>query len=72
MTNVIVGTLLSDGPGRNFLLTMEVLEKINFTTVTKLFDNVMFLLWSNGIRYNEVLVFLSDAAPYMKKAGDTI
>jgi len=67
-----VGTFLSDGPGKIFLLTTEVLEKANYSTITRLFDNAIFLLWPNGIRHNDVLLFLSDAAPYMKKAGDTI
>lgn len=38
ITNVVVGTLLSDGPGKNFLLTTEVLEKANYSTITKLFE----------------------------------
>jgi len=29
-------------------------------------------LWGNGIKHNNVLLFVSDAAPYMKKAGDYI
>jgi hypothetical protein len=72
IANVVVGTLLSDGPGKIFLLTTEVHEKANYSTITKLFDNAMLLLWPNGIRHKDVLLFLSDAAPYMKKAGDTI
>lgn len=44
IANVIVGTLLIDGPGEIFLLTTEVLEKVNFSTIAKLFDNSMFLL----------------------------
>lgn len=32
----------------------------------------MFLLWPDGVRHDDVLLFLSDAAPYMKKAGTTI
>jgi len=47
IANVIVGTLLVDGPGEIFLLTSEVLEKVNFSTIAKLFDKSMFLLWPN-------------------------
>lgn len=72
IANVVVGTVLSDGPGKIFLLTTEVLEKANYSTITKLFDNAMSLLWPNCIRHNDVLLFLSDAAPSMKKTGDTI
>ena len=32
----------------------------------------MFLLWPDGVRHDDVLLFLSDAAPYMKKAGTSI
>ena len=59
IANVIVGTLLIDGPGEIFLLTTEVLEKVNFSTIAKLFDNSMFLLWPDGIQHNNVLLFLS-------------
>lgn len=64
--------MLSDGPGKIFLLTTEVLEKANYSTITKLFDYAMFLLCPNGIRHDDVLLFLSETEPYMKKAGDTI
>lgn len=69
IANVIVGTLLVDGPGEIFLLTFEVLEKGNFSTIAKLFDKSIFLLWPDGIQHNNVLLFLSDAAPYIIKAG---
>jgi len=32
----------------------------------------MFLLWPDGIHHDDVLLFLSDAAPYIVKAGKTI
>lgn len=45
--NVIVGTL-SDGPSKIFLLTTKVLEKINYSIITKLFERK----WPGGIRHN--------------------
>ncbi|KAF0718571.1 DUF659 domain-containing protein, partial [Aphis craccivora] len=72
IANVIIGTLLKDRPGKIYLLNTEVLEKANFSTITKLFDSSMFLLWPDGVRHDDVLLFLSDAAPYTKKAGTTI
>ncbi|XP_025205679.1 uncharacterized protein LOC112601985 [Melanaphis sacchari] len=72
IANVIVGTLLVDEPGDIFLLTSEVLDKVNFSTIAKLFDASMFTLWPDGIRHDDVLLFVSDAAPYMKKAGTAI
>jgi len=38
--------------------------------ISKLFDKT--LLWSDGINYENVLLFVSDAAPYMVKAGGAI
>jgi len=55
-----------------FLLHSEQLEKCNHSTICQLFDGSMNLLWPNGIRHDKVLLFLSDAAPYMVKAGEAI
>jgi len=30
------------------------------------------MLWPQGVKYKEVLLFVSDAAPYMMKAGKAI
>jgi len=49
VANVVIETLLTDGPGKIFLLASIVLEKANHTTVSKLFDNTLFFLWPNGI-----------------------
>jgi hypothetical protein len=53
-----------------FLLRSEVLTKANHSTIAKLFDNSMHLLWPEEVRYDDVLLFLSDAAPYMVKSGN--
>ncbi|KAL4092042.1 hypothetical protein QTP88_026616 [Uroleucon formosanum] len=71
VANVIIGTLNTDAPGKTYLLTTEVLEKANNSTIVKLFDHSMFVLWPNGIRHDDVLLFVTDAAPYMVKAGQT-
>ncbi|XP_022166130.1 uncharacterized protein LOC111041895 [Myzus persicae] len=72
VANVVIGTLQTDQPGKVYLLNTEVLDKANYSTITKLFDKSMFLLWPDGIRHDDVFLFLSDAAPYMIKAGTTI
>jgi hypothetical protein len=68
----IVGTLEVDKPGKINLLNSEVLKKTNYLTITKVFDQSIFLLWLDGIRHNDVLLFLSDATPYMVKTGKTL
>lgn len=72
VANVIIGTLPVDEPGKHFLLASEVLEKANHTTISKLFDKALFSLWPKGIQYDDVILFVSDAAPYMVKAGKSI
>lgn len=72
VANVVIGTLGNDGPGTTMLLNSEVLEKANYSTISKLFDKSLNLLWPEGIQHNSVLLFLSDAAPYMVKAAGAI
>lgn len=72
VANVIVGTLEENNYGKQFLLHVEEMEKANHTTIFKLFDKSMNILWPEGVRHDDVLLFLSDAAPYMVKSGDAI
>lgn len=67
--NVIVGTLENNNENSMFLLTSEVLEKTNHLTICKLFDTSMLLLWPNGVQRDNILLFVTDAAPYMNKAA---
>lgn len=52
VANVIVGTMQSDEPANVFLLTSEVLEKVNYTSICKLFNTSMSLLWPDGLYKN--------------------
>jgi len=72
IANVVIGTLETDGPGQTFLLNSEILTKANHSTIAKLFDNSMHLLWPEEVRHDDVLLFLSNAAPYMVKSGKSI
>ncbi|KAL4126775.1 hypothetical protein QTP88_010984 [Uroleucon formosanum] len=72
VANVIIGVLRTDGPGEIFLLNTEELEKANHQTIFKLFDKSMSILWQQGVHHDNVLLFLSDAAPYMVKSGKVI
>lgn len=38
----------------------------------KLFDKTMCLLYPEGVKHDNILLFVSDAAPYMVKAGKNI
>jgi hypothetical protein len=72
IANVIIGTLEIEHSGSIFLLHSEQLEKTNFSTISKVFDKSMSKLWPNGIQHDHVLLFLSDAALYMKEAGKSL
>jgi len=72
VVNVVVGTLELNGCRKHFLINTEVLEKVNYCTISKLFDRSLQIIWPNGIKHDHVLLLLSDAAPYMVKAGKAI
>jgi len=60
IANVIIGTLSSDNPRKIFLLTSEVSDKANHQTICKLFNSSLFLLWPEGLRRDDVLLFITD------------
>jgi len=67
-----VGVLDSEVPGKVMLVNCEHLEKTNSTTIAQLFDRSMNLIWPQGVEHNNVLLLVSDVAPYMVKAGSAI
>lgn len=50
VVNVIIGILEIDYPGKIMLLISIVLEKVNHSTIAKLFDKSMVLLQSTQFR----------------------
>lgn len=68
--NVVIGIMEPEKPeGSIFLLTSEVLEQTNHTTIARLFNSALSLLWPDGIQHDNILLFLSDGVAYMLKAG---
>jgi Protein of unknown function (DUF 659) len=72
IANTVIGTLELCHPGKDFLLDSTVLEKANSGTIVRCFEQSLSLLWPGGIQRENVLLFLSDAAPYMVKAGKAL
>ena len=70
IANVIIGIL--DFESKMFLLNTQELEKMNHNTSAMLFNDSMSILYPNGIKYENVLLFLTDAASYMIKAAEGI
>jgi hypothetical protein len=69
VANVIVGKLFADRPGDIFLLHSEVLDKLSHITIAILFDSAMKMLWKDEVKRDRILLFVTDAAPYMLKAA---
>lgn len=61
-----------NNPGKIILLNSEVLEKVNHSIIAKLFDRSLFISWPQGILHDNILLFVSDVAPYTVKAGKFI
>lgn len=72
IANVIIGTLEAEQSSKIFLLNTEELEKANFSVVNKLFDKSLSILCPNCVKHNNVLLFLSDAAPCMVRCGQAL
>ena len=72
VANVVVGTLKREQHGEIFLLACEVLERVNNSSIAVVFDNAMNLLWPDKVERENVLLFVSDAAPYMIKAAKAL
>ncbi|XP_055493525.1 uncharacterized protein LOC129698403 [Leucoraja erinacea] len=69
VANVVIGTLEAGQPSQEYLLTSEVLEKTNSSTIAQLFTSALTVLWPEGIKHENVLLFVTNAAPYMKSAA---
>lgn len=69
IVNTIIGTFIQDYRGEIFLINVEELYKANHSTICKAFDKSLFLLWPEGIRHDDVFLFITEAAPYMKKTA---
>lgn len=69
IANVIVGILSSDEETakKMFLLNTTVLNKTNHSTIARVFDDSIKILDEN-FNKDLVLLFVTDAAPYMMKA----
>ncbi|XP_003738015.1 uncharacterized protein LOC100901520 [Galendromus occidentalis] len=69
VVNTIVGVLDSSKASTAFLLDSQVVEKTNHATIAQAFCSALSLLWPDKVNHERVLLFVSDAAKYMKKAA---
>lgn len=66
---VVIGTLSEKAASVPLLLHIDELANVNHSTTAQLVQSALAVLWPNGIRYEQVRLFVTDAAPYMKKAA---
>lgn len=69
IANTIIGILDGTPQSKVFLLNVEQLQKTNSSTVAQAVLNSLSILWPDGIKHEKVLLLVTDAAPYMKKAA---
>lgn len=62
--NIIISTLNAEYLGKIFLFHSNFIEKTNHSTNEKVFNKAMFILWSEGVKYNNVFLFVSDMLFY--------
>ena len=70
--NVIVGPMLPERQGRARLLHASELQAANKFTIAKLINEAMSILWPEGIKYDNVLLRLTDVAAYMLAAAEAL
>jgi len=56
VAHVMIGTLKTNQPEKVYLLNIEILDEANYSIITNVFDQSMFLLWPDGIRHDDVLL----------------
>jgi len=67
--NVLVGVL--DGkPNKPYLISTQFLESTDGKTLLKHMKQGLDILWPNGIRYDDVLLIVTDQAPACITAGE--
>ncbi|KAL4084079.1 hypothetical protein QTP88_029395 [Uroleucon formosanum] len=72
LLSVIIGKLSSEECTKPIVLTVEQLQKANFQTISQLFNDSMSILWPEKIFHEKVLLYVTDAAPYMVKSGEAL
>ncbi|XP_003744201.1 uncharacterized protein LOC100902024 [Galendromus occidentalis] len=72
VAHVIIGALNNNAPGRPYIMNCEIVERTNAHTVATVFYKSVEKLWQNEVRHEKVLLFVSDAAPYMIAAGKSL
>ncbi|XP_044012209.1 uncharacterized protein LOC122855112 [Aphidius gifuensis] len=69
VAHAIIRPLIPDRPGRPRLIHAQCLDAGNGETIRNFVIESLNILWPDGIHYNRVLIYCTDAAPYMMRSG---
>ena len=69
IAHVIAGSMNPGQPSAIFLIDREQLTATNSSTITQLVIASLAQLWPEGVHFDDVLLLVTDAALYMKKAA---
>jgi hypothetical protein len=73
VANVVIGSLNTDSNKcKRFVLNMEFIDNCEGHQIVRSVNTALSILWPEGIKYDKVLLLLTDAASYMKSAGRTL
>ena len=72
--NVVIVVLTNDEivSELSFLKVCKEISAENHITVARLFNEIMDSLWPKGIKYDNALLFITDAVSYMKKVAEAL
>uniref|UniRef100_A0A915CMA9 BACK domain-containing protein n=1 Tax=Ditylenchus dipsaci TaxID=166011 RepID=A0A915CMA9_9BILA len=72
VANLIVGKLDSQGASPPYLVSVKMLEQTNHSTISRFVNDGLKDLLADGEKENRLLLLVTDAASYMKKAADVL
>jgi hypothetical protein len=72
VANIVIAVLKNDQTlsEKSFLLSCKEMSAVNHAIIARVFNEAMQSLWTDGVKYDNVLLLVTVAAPYMKKAAE--
>ena len=71
VVNTIIGSLNVDQiQCEKHLIDVRFVERANHSTIIQSVTHALTILWPEGIKFDKFLVLITDAAPYMRLAGE--
>lgn len=71
VANLLLGKLSTE-PSRPYLASCKILDKTNHSTMARFVNDSIKQIFPNGSVDERICIFISDAAPYMIKAGQAL